>query len=127
MLYFTLLNAVVLTVLTLLSDLMSPRHDLGQLDRAATTGRLVWSLASYVTVWLAEDSTSLQTVFSACSSVLQYCTALLLRPGLLASLLAGAGSQETDTRDRRLVYWKNLRTVCRVTPSRWPSAPPLSW
>ena len=98
----TAVTAVSLLQERISQDLLGPRHDLRLLDRAATTGRLVWSLSQYVTVWLAEDSLSLQTVFSACSSVLQYCTALLLRPGLLASLLAGAGAQETDTRDRRL-------------------------
>ena len=97
------MTAVSLLQEKISQDLLAPRHDLRQLDRAATTGRLIWSLASYVTVWLAEDSLSLQTVFSACSSVLQYCTALLLRPGLLSSLLSGPEKMDQNSsRDRRL-------------------------
>ena len=99
----TTVTAVSLLQEKVSSDLVSPTLDLRLVERSASTARLVWSLSEHVTVWLAEDSSSLQSTFSACSSVLQYCTALLLRPGLLSSLLSGPEKMDQNSsRDRRL-------------------------
>eukprot|EP00090_Calanus_glacialis_P005097 TRINITY_DN13917_c0_g1_i1.p1 TRINITY_DN13917_c0_g1~~TRINITY_DN13917_c0_g1_i1.p1 ORF type:complete len:1697 (-),score=641.63 TRINITY_DN13917_c0_g1_i1:67-5157(-) len=85
------------------SDLMSPRQDLDNLPRAAAAARFVGSLASYTQAWQTEHSASLQVVFRSCCRLLHTCTALLMRPSLLASLVKGnKADQEEVRRVRRL-------------------------
>jgi hypothetical protein len=100
--------STAITVAALMSeklvlDLLSPRQDLEHLPRAAAGARFVGSLASYVQAWQTQHSASLQAVFRAVCRLLHTCTALLMRPSLLASIVRGArADQEEVRRVRRL-------------------------
>ena len=99
----TAVTAVALLQDQLVGDLLAPRQGLHHLDSAAAVARLVWSLAEHVSAWQSEHHVSLQVTHRATCRLLHTATALLMRPSLLTSLVAGGGKvAETQGRDRRL-------------------------
>lgn len=87
-------------------DLMSPRQDLSNLSRAATSIRFVASLSSYSASWQADHPVSIQVIYRASCRLLHTATALLMRPSFLSVLVnkgeGGTTSQEEVRRVRRM-------------------------
>jgi len=101
----TAITAMALLSDKLVRDLMKPRNNLSGLPSAVCVARFVGLLSNHINTWRYEHQPSLIVIYRCCSVLLHYCTALLMRPVLLASLVKvseGVGTNEDANRCRRI-------------------------
>lgn len=101
----TAVTAAALLCDKLVIDLMKPRTTLAGLPNAVCVARFIGLLSGHIATWRSEHQPSLQAIYRCCCSLLHYCTALLMRPTVLVSMVkmsTGTAVDEDAHRCRRM-------------------------